>query len=53
MKYKEILSMFQSNLNLQYLDVLINKKTASLLLENGFRIIKRGECNYEVYRREN
>lgn len=53
MNYKEILTIFQNNLNIQHLDVLINKKTAHIFLDNGFKIIKVGECNYEIYRREN
>lgn len=53
MKYKKILTIFKNNLNIQYLDVLINKKTANLFLDNGFKIVKVVECNYEIYRKVN
>lgn len=45
--------MFADNLSIYRLDVLINKKTAQLFLDNGFKVVKLGSCNYEVYRRGN
>ena len=53
MNFQEIMSMFEINLSIQYLDVLIHKETAELLLDEGFKIMKLGACNYEVYRRIN
>jgi len=53
MKYNQIITMFQNNPHTHYLDVIINKKTAQLFLDNGFKIVKVGECNYEIYRRVN
>lgn len=53
MKYKDVLRMFVNNLNIYKLDVLISKKTAQVFLDNGFKVVKLGSCNYEVYRRGN
>jgi hypothetical protein len=53
MKYKDVLKMFVNNLNIYKLDVLISKKTAQIFLDNGFKVVKLGACNYEVYRRGN
>lgn len=53
MKYRDVLKMFADNLSVYRLDVLINKKTAQLFLDNGFKVVKLGACNYEIYRRGN
>lgn len=53
MKYKDVVRMFSNNLNIYRLDVLINKKTAQLFLDTGYKIVKLGANNYEVYRRGN
>jgi hypothetical protein len=53
MKLKDVLNLFVVNLNARSLNVLINRKTAELLLNRGFKVIKLGACNYEVQRREN
>ncbi len=53
MKYQDVLRMFANNLFIYKLDVLIDKKTARLFLENGFKVVKLGACNYEIYRRGN
>jgi len=45
--------MFENNLEAQLFDVLIDKEVAELLLDQGFKIMKIGACNYEVYRRFN
>jgi hypothetical protein len=53
MKYKDVLRMFSSDPSLHSVDVLISKKTAQIFLDNGFKVIKIGVNNYEVYRRVN
>ena len=53
MKYRDVLRMFTDNLNSSYLDVLISKKTAQILLDNGFAVTKLGAYNYGVHRRLN
>lgn len=53
MKYNDALRMFADNLNTYCLDVLINKKTAEKFLNNGYKVVKVGSYNYEIYRRGN
>jgi len=53
MKYDDVLRMFSNNLNIYRLDVLIDKRTAQRFLDTGYKIIKLGACNYEIYRRGN
>ena len=53
MKYNDVLKMFADNLSIYKLDVLISKKTAQVFLNKGFKLIKLGACNYEIYRKGN
>lgn len=53
MTYRDVLILFAKNLHLHYLDVLISKKTAQLFLDGGFKVVKLGAYNYEIYRRLN